>query len=266
MRKGRHLYAVGGVAALVMGVLALAAPVASAGGDQFKPWPILRVEKTIGEGENGDGVAFPDNTEFTVKVTCSAPAENNHINAQDFSPTFTTELTFDEEGNPESADPQDGWVKQGDAWVLQSKDLTYKLCVAEETDIEGSDNGDNGDNGSNGVVNEDDVHVAYKCEASAQPALATYDLAEQHLNNAPFGCVRPLPEGDYDEDAEDAAVQFTAFWDREACGQVASGSVADQTRTLCQETGTLTVDNTWDPPQEVPVTPTAIAVSPTFTG
>jgi hypothetical protein len=237
------------------------------------PFPILKVAKTIGEAnDNGDGEDFPEGTEFHVRVTCEAPRNSNHVNAAN-GPTFVTELTFDEDGNPESADPQDGWVKEGDFWVLQGDQLTNKLCIAEETDIESGDNGngDNGDNGDNGALDEDDVEVAYKCEATATPVLNVIDTVQSAVNNnVTFGCVRPLPEGQYDDDAKDAAVQFTSFLDESAC---ASSPSPAQNGVRCQETGILTVDNTWDPPEpeeDEVVTPApapaAITISPKFTG
>jgi hypothetical protein len=257
--KKRWIAAVGAVT-LVAGLLAVAVP-AGAGqtgppNGEDKPWPILQVMKTIGQASppTEGTIDVPPETVFTILVTCEFPQNGADAQGDPFPDTL---LTFDATGAPLSAD-QGGWQNLGDGyWTFQGPELKYKECSATETDV---------------TPEPTALEVAYKCDASA--AIVEPVVTEEEAEAAEglvFGCVRPLPEGEYESSppATDAAVQFTAFWDREACG-IVNGREADAslvTRQFCQETGTLTVDNL--DPGWVVVSPAAVVpieIVPTFTG
>jgi hypothetical protein len=254
-----------GAAGLVAGVLAMASPAFGQQSydkrDDQTP-PTLRVVKTIGEAGKADPEAvFPDGTTFKVTVECESIKGDENLS--DSLPLSV--LTFSEDGQPESALSSLPWGTDGKAFVLTDPSLSYKQCSAAETDIESSDP----------TVTDSSVSTEYKCEAAASKVEHdhNYDFNktadEQGYNHEgpEFGCLKPTDSG-YD-DTDSAEVQFTSSRDYRACGETKERSYGftDQSkrerRADCQETGTLTVDNTWTPPAETPV---AVAVSPTFTG
>ena len=257
MRRSRAWVAAIGVAALAAGVLAVAAP-AGAGNGGEKPWPILRVMKTIGQAEQqapGALIDVPPDTVFTVKVTCESRNGNMSAQGNGFLETL---LTFDSTGAPKSAD-KGGWTDLGDGyWTFQGYELMYKLCTAVETDI-------------TGTPPAGAIETQYKCDALAEQVAIDYTSKDEEVdaaNGATFGCVRPLPEGEY-QPVADAAVQFTAFWEDEACIEREDSDATTQSMTKCQETGTLTVDNldpAWVVVASAAVAPAAVQITPTFTG
>jgi hypothetical protein len=254
-----------GAAGLVAGVLAMASPALGPQSydrrDDQTP-PTLRVVKTIGEAGSADPEAvFPDGTTFKVTVECESIKGDENLS--DSLPLSV--LTFSEDGQPESALSSLPWGTDGKAFVLTDPSLSYKQCSAAETDIESSDP----------TVTDSSVSTEYKCEASASKAERDHKFdyktaeADSYDHQGPeFGCLKPTDNG-YD-DTDSAEVQFTSSRDYRACNadkERSHGYVDEQSkrerRSDCQETGTLTVDNTWTPPVETPV---AVAVSPTFTG
>jgi hypothetical protein len=261
MRRFKGAMAVVGATMLLAGALVMAAP-AGAGGNGEKPWPILRVMKTIGQAEYPDKaneVKPPPGTTFYVTVTCDFP---NGEAAAAGDPFPTTVLTFTDTGAPDTSD-QSGWTKTDGYWTFQGRELKYKECTAIETDVT--------DPEGNSIIDAPNLFQQYKCDAVATPVEKVKDLADDEAdatgNDLEFGCLTPEPFGEYVPQSTQASVQFTAFWDRGACTIVEpEEDVEAETRQFCQETGTLTVDN-FDPQWNVvePV-PAPIVIVPTFTG